>query len=86
MGAQRERIPDEDYQKYFDHFDPDLYDPRVWAQAANDAGMKYVVITTKHHEGFCLWDSELTDYKAPNTPAGQGPAAPDRRGLPRRGL
>lgn len=65
----RERIPDEEYQKYFDHFDPDLYDPRVWAEEAKRAGMKYAVITTKHHDGFCLWDTALTDYKAPNTPA-----------------
>ncbi len=60
-----------DYQPYFDHFDPDLYDPRAWAQAARGAGMKYTVLTTKHHEGFCLWDTDLTDYKAPNTPAGR---------------
>jgi len=65
----RERITDEDYQKYFDHFDPDLFDPRLWAQEAKNAGMKYFVVTTKHHDGFCLWDSALTDYKAPNTPA-----------------
>lgn len=64
-----ERISNEDYQKYFDHFDPDLYDPAAWARMARQAGMKYVVLTTKHHEGFCLWDSALTDYKAPNTPA-----------------
>ncbi len=64
-----ERIKDEDYQKYFDHFDPDLYNPEAWAQEAKNAGMKYFVITTKHHDGFCLWDSALTDYKAPNTPA-----------------
>jgi alpha-L-fucosidase len=64
-----EKIKDEDYQKYFDHFNPDLYNPAVWAQEASNAGMKYFVITTKHHEGFCLWDSALTDYKAPNTPA-----------------
>jgi alpha-L-fucosidase len=66
---QYERIPDEAYQKYFEHFDPDLYDPRVWAQEAKNAGMKYFVVTSKHHDGFCLWDSALTDYKAPNTPA-----------------
>ena len=65
----RERIRDEDYQKYFDHFDPDLYDPTVWAREARDAGMRYLVVTSKHHDGFCLWDSALTDYKAPNTPA-----------------
>jgi len=65
----REKIPVEDYQKYFDRFDPDLYQPREWARAAKYAGMRYAVITTKHHEGFCLWDSKQTDYKAPNTPA-----------------
>lgn len=66
-----EQIPDDVYQKYFKRFDPDLYDPEVWAAAAAGAGMKYFVVTTKHHEGFCLWDSQLTDYKAPNTPAGR---------------
>ncbi|MBA3685024.1 MAG: alpha-L-fucosidase [Planctomycetes bacterium] len=65
-----EQIPTEEYDgKYFPRFDPDLYDPEVWAKAAAGAGMKYVVVTTKHHEGFCLWDSKLTDYKATNTPA-----------------
>jgi alpha-L-fucosidase len=67
----RERISDADYQKYFERFDPDLYDPAAWARMARRAGMKYVVLTTKHHEGFCLWDSALTDYKATNTPAGR---------------
>lgn len=67
----RERIPDADYQKYFDHFDPDLYDPKAWARCAREAGMKYFVVTTKHHDGFCLWDSKLTDYKATNTPGGR---------------
>ncbi len=66
-----EEIPDQKYQQYFRRFDPDLYDPAAWAAAAAGAGMKYFVITTKHHEGFCLWDSALTDYKAPNTPAGR---------------
>ncbi|HEX2037378.1 MAG TPA: alpha-L-fucosidase [Chloroflexota bacterium] len=65
----RERITDEAYQKYFDRFDPDLYDPAAWARAAKDAGMRYAVITSKHHDGFCLFDSQLTDYKATNTPA-----------------
>lgn len=65
-----EEIPVEEYERrYFKHFDPDLYDPTVWAKIAKAAGMKYFVITTKHHEGFCLWDSKLTDYKATNTPA-----------------
>ena len=68
---KRERISDEEYQKYFDTFDPDLFDPADWAKKAKAAGMKYAVITTKHHDGFCLFDSEYTDYKAPNTAAGR---------------
>jgi alpha-L-fucosidase len=67
----RERIADADYQRYFEHFDPDLYDPVAWARAAKGAGMRYAVLTSKHHDGFCLFDSELTDYKATNTPAGR---------------
>ena len=67
----RENITDEDYRRYFARFDPDLCDPVGWARTATAAGMKYAVITTKHQEGFCLWDSTLTDFKATNTPAGR---------------
>ncbi len=67
----RERMTDEAYARYFDRFDPDLYDPREWARTARMAGMKYFVVTTKHHDGFCLWDSRLTDYKATRTPCGK---------------
>ena len=67
----REEITDEQYQPYFDHFNPTLYDPAEWARAAWEAGMRYVVLTSKHHEGFCLWDSQFTDYKATNTPYGK---------------
>ena len=63
----REAIPDEIYEKYFRRFDPDLYDPREWARRAREAGMKYFCITTKHHEGFCLWDSTRTT-KPPTHP------------------
>jgi alpha-L-fucosidase len=64
----QERSSNEAYQKYFDRFNPDLYDPKEWAKMAKAAGMKYFIITTKHHEGFCLWDSKYTDYKATETP------------------
>lgn len=64
-----EKITNEGYQKYFDQFNPDLFDPEKWAREAKSAGMKYAVLTTKHHEGFCLFDSKFTDYKAPNTHA-----------------
>ncbi|MFC1997076.1 alpha-L-fucosidase [Chloroflexota bacterium] len=67
----REEIDNAGYQKYFDHFDPDLYDPQQWARVAREAGMKYMVITSKHHDGFSLWDSRHTDYKATNTPYGK---------------
>ena len=66
-----EHITNEEYEKYFGLFNPDLYDPKTWAKKAKAAGMKYAVLTTKHHEGFCLFDSKYTDYKAPNTPAGR---------------
>ena len=64
-----EMIPDEEYDQYFRHFEPDLFDAREWAQKAKAAGMKYAVLTTKHHEGFCLFDSQYTDFKSTNTPA-----------------
>ena len=67
----RERITNEAYQKYFEQFNPDLYDPAEWAKMAKAAGMKYAVITAKHHEGFTLFDSKYTDYKATNTPYGK---------------
>ncbi len=67
----REMIPEEKYDKYFKYFDPDLFDARAWAREAKAAGMKYAVLTTKHHEGFCMFDSKYTDYKCTNTPAGR---------------
>lgn len=67
----REMIPEETYDRYFQYFDPDLYDAREWARQAKAAGMKYAVMTTKHHEGFCMFDTKYTDYKCTNTPAGR---------------
>ncbi|MBQ7225464.1 MAG: alpha-L-fucosidase [Clostridia bacterium] len=58
----------EDYQPYFDSFNPVDFDPKKWARLAKEAGMKYAVLTTKHHDGFCLFDSQYTDYKSTNTP------------------
>ena len=64
-----EHITNEAYEKYFDLFNPDEFDAKKWAKAAKAAGMKYAVLTTKHHEGFCLFDSKYTDYKSVKTPA-----------------
>ena len=67
----REGIKDADYDRYLPRFNPDLYDAREWARTAKAAGMKYAVLTTKHHEGFCMWDTDTTDYKITKTPFGR---------------
>ena len=68
----REAIPNEVYDsKYLPRFNPDLYDAKQWAKTAKKAGMRYAVLTTKHHEGFCMWDTKTTDYKITNTPFGR---------------
>ncbi|RMD76043.1 MAG: alpha-L-fucosidase [Lentisphaerae bacterium] len=59
-----ENIPVEEYEKRADEFKPKPGCPREWAKLASEAGMKYMVMTTKHHEGFCLWDTKMTDYNA----------------------
>lgn len=58
------RIPADEYDKYFDLFDPKDYDPKKWARAAKEAGMKYIVLTAKHHDGFCLFDTQYTDFNS----------------------
>lgn len=57
-----EQITQKEYQKYFEEWNPIRCDMKEWARIAKNAGMKYAVLTTKHHEGFCLFDSKLTDY------------------------
>ncbi len=56
-----------DYRKSYENlkttFNPVKFDPGKWADCAKAAGMKYVIFTTKHHDGFCMWDTKLTDYK-----------------------
>jgi len=60
----RERIPIPEYEKLAQTWKPRPRPMREWARLARAAGMKYLVMTTKHHEGFCLWDSQVTDYNA----------------------
>ena len=65
------KIPAEQYERYMQEFSAKAYDPRDWARRAKRAGMQYVVLTAKHHDGFCLFDSKLTDYKSTNAPCGR---------------
>ena len=51
------------YEELKGTFNPAKFDPDVWAEAAHGAGMRYVVFTTKHHDGFCMFDTKLTDYR-----------------------
>ena len=62
-----EQLSDEHYMQYFEEWNPIDCNMREWARVAKEAGMKYAVLTTKHHEGFCLWDSQYTDFKTTNT-------------------
>ncbi len=55
-------IPIEEYEKFADEFNPVKFDAGEWVSIAKDAGMKYIVITSKHHDGFALWDSEVTEW------------------------
>lgn len=67
----RENMAMEEYEKLAQEFHPRHYDPRAWARLAKAAGMKYMVLTTKHHEGYCLWDSQLTDFTSTKCAAGR---------------
>lgn len=62
------QIPVAEYHKFVPQFNPTRFDPKDWARMAKDAGMKYIVITTKHHDGFGLWDSKVSDYDIMATP------------------
>ncbi len=63
-AMEMEAIPVAEYQKFTAGFKPAPGSPRKWAQLAKAAGMKYMVLTSKHHEGFCNWDTKLTNYNA----------------------
>jgi len=65
------QIPLETYDQFLDDFNPVNYNPEKWVTLAKQAGMKYIVITTKHHDGFCLFDSKFTGFDVMSTPYGK---------------
>ena len=65
------RVPRKEYQKLAAQFNPVRYDPDQWLDMAEEAGMEYVCFTTKHHDGFSLWDTAQSEYKVTNSPYGK---------------
>lgn len=66
------QIPIRNYEKLPAFFNPVSFDPKAWVQLAKDAGMKYITITSKHHDGFAMWDSKISDYNiVKRTPYGK---------------
>ncbi len=71
LSWSRPHVGPEIYKELYKQFNPVNFDAKKWVQYAKDAGMKYIVFVSKHHNGFALWDSKLTDYKITNTPFGR---------------
>lgn len=69
--ASYRNIPCEIYDNYAKVFNPGEFDPKKWAKLAKRAGMKYAVLTAKHHDGFAMFDTKLSDFKVTNTPYGK---------------
>ena len=67
----RQNIPRSDYVKLIDQFNPVQFDPDAWLDLMADAGMEYICLTTKHHDGFCLWDTKQTDFNVMRSPYGK---------------
>ena len=79
-----------EYVKLAQQWNPVKFDPDAWLDLAAEAGMQYICLTTKHHDGFCLWDTKQTAYNTMNTPYGKdvlkmladGLPAPRRAAVP----
>ena len=67
-GAPAGAVEDPVYDHLYEKFNPTNFDAKAWVRLAKDAGMKYLVFTAKHHGGFCMWDTRLTDYSIMHTP------------------
>lgn len=82
----RAQIPKQDYERLMTQFNPHHFSPDAWLDLAEAAGMQYVCLTAKHHDGFCLWDTDCTDYKVTRTPFGKDVVAMLAEACRRRGL
>ena len=82
----RLEVPDEYYNGLVDEFNPVNYDPESWVREACNAGMKYLVITAKHHDGFALWDSKVSDFDIAATPYKKDLLAPLVKACKKHGL
>lgn len=75
--TRKENLPYDEYKKWYwglsKKFNPSEIDPDAWASLMRDAGMKYVIFTTKHHDGYCLFDSKLTDFSIAHGPFASNP-------------
>ena len=81
------RIPNEEYRKLAQAFNPVCFDPDLWTQLAKEAGMKYIVFTAKHHDGFAMFHSEVSDYNIVDaTPFGRDVVAELAESCKRAGL
>ncbi len=67
----RLEVPGKEYRKLAQSFNPVNFDADAWIREAKNAGMRYFVITSKHHDGFALWDSKVSDFNVINTPFGR---------------
>ena len=66
--SRGDQVPAEEYDALYRRFDPEAFDADAWMALAKDSGMRYVVPTAKHHDGFCLWPTKTSDYSIANTP------------------
>lgn len=64
----RYAVPSDEYVRLIEHFNPIAFNPEEWLDLAADTGMDYLVLTAKHHDGFCLWNTECTGFNVANTP------------------
>jgi alpha-L-fucosidase len=66
--SRNKEVAQADYDNLYHEFDPKLFNADAWVKTAKDAGMKYLTITAKHHDGFCLWPTAYSDYNISNSP------------------